>query len=96
MQIKRTKLADADLIDLFVYGAQQFGVSKAEAYFRDIGKAQEFLAENPFLGHEREEFEPPVRIHSHKRHLIIYTIEVDYIQIVRVLHHRMDVKSHLQ
>jgi toxin ParE1/3/4 len=42
------------------------------------------------------EFEPPVRIHPHKRHLIIYTIETDYIQIVRVLHHRMDVKSHLQ
>ncbi len=42
MQIKRTKLADADLIDLFVYGAQQFGESKAEAYFRDIGKAQQF------------------------------------------------------
>ena len=29
MQIKRTKLADADLIDLFVYGSQQFGESKA-------------------------------------------------------------------
>lgn len=96
MQIKRTKLADADLIDLFVYGAQQFSESKAEAYFRDIGKAQQFLAENPFVGHERAEFEPPVRIHPHKRHLIIYTIETDYIQIVRVLHHRMDVKSHLQ
>ena len=96
MQIRRTKLADADLIDLFVYGAQQFGVSKAEIYFRELEKVQEFLAENPFLGHEREEFDPPVRIHPHKRHLIIYTIEVDYIQIVRVLHHRMDVKSHLQ
>ena len=38
MQIKRTKLADADLIDLFVYGAQQFGVSKAEIYFRELEK----------------------------------------------------------
>ena len=74
MQIKRTKLADADLIDLFVYGAQQFGVSKAETYFRELERVQEFLAENPFLGHEREEFERPVRIHPHKRHLIIYTI----------------------
>ena len=39
MQIKRTALADSDLIDLFIYGAQQFGVSKAEAYFRDLEKA---------------------------------------------------------
>jgi len=69
MQVKRTKLADADLIDLFVYGAQQFGMLKPEIYFREVEKVQEFLAENPFVGHEREEFEPPVRIHSHKRHL---------------------------
>jgi toxin ParE1/3/4 len=96
MHIKRTKLADADLINLFVYGAQQFGLSKAEAYFQDIDKAQHFLAENPFVGNERNEFKPPVHIHPHKKHLIIYTIETDSIQIVRVLHHRMDVKSHLQ
>jgi len=96
MHIKRTKLADADLIDLFVYGAQQFGLSKAEAYFQDIEKVQQFLAENPFVGNERREFKPPVHIHQHKKHLIIYTIETDSIQIVRVLHHRMDVKSHLQ
>jgi toxin ParE1/3/4 len=48
MQIKRTKLADADLIDLFVYGAQQFGMSKAEIYFRELEKVQEFLAEKSF------------------------------------------------
>ena len=29
MQIKRTQLADADLIDLYIYGAQQFGVAMA-------------------------------------------------------------------
>jgi toxin ParE1/3/4 len=84
------------LIDLFVYGAQQFGLSKAEAYFLDIENVLQFLAENPFVGNERVEFKPPVHIHPHKKHLIIYTIETDFIQIVRVLHHRMDVKSHLQ
>ena len=87
MQIKRTQLADADLIDLYIYGAQQFGVSKAEAYFRDLEKAQHFLAENPFVVNERSEFKPPVRIHPHKRHLIVYIVEVDFILIVRVLHH---------
>ena len=28
--------------------------------------------------------------------LIVYIVEVDFILIVGVLHHRMDVKSHLQ
>ena len=96
MVIKRTKLADNDLIDLFVYEAQQFGLSKAEEYFRDIENVQQFLAENPFVGNERLEFKPPIHIHPHKKHLIIYTIENIFIQIVRVLFHRMDVKSHLQ
>jgi toxin ParE1/3/4 len=84
------------LIDLFVYGAQPFGLSKAEAYFLDIENSQQFLAENPFAGNERAEFKPSVPIHPHKKHLIIYTIEIEFIQIVRVLHHRMYVKSHLQ
>ena len=96
MYIKRTKLADADLIDLFVYGAQQFGLLKAEAYFLDIENVLQFLAENPFVGNEHAEVKPSVHIHPHKKHLIIYTIETYFIQIVRVLHHRMDVKSHLQ
>lgn len=95
MQIRRSRLADADLIDIYVYGAQNFGQLAAEAYFLDINQTFQFLAENPFAGRERTEFNPPVRIHPHGRHLIIYTIEDSCILIVRVLHQKMDVLHYL-
>ena len=49
----------------------------------------------PNLCSDRDEFEPSVKIHHHKKHLIIYTVETDYILIVRVLHERMDIQQHM-
>ncbi len=95
MQIKKTVLADEDLIGIFIYGSQNFGQSKAESYHVELNEFFLFLAENPLACPERLELKPPVRIHPHNNHLIIYTIEDDYILIVRILHHRMDVKQHL-
>jgi toxin ParE1/3/4 len=75
MQIKKTALADEDLIDIFIYGSQNFGQSKAKSYYTELHNAFLFLAENPLVCPERNEFEPSVRIHSHGKHLIIYTID---------------------
>ena len=95
MRIKKTVLADEDLIAIFIYGSQNFGQSKAKSYYAELNKVFLFLADNPFVCPERIEFKPTVRIHNHGKHLIIYTIEDKYILIVRILHHRMDIKKHL-
>ncbi|MDP3878121.1 MAG: type II toxin-antitoxin system RelE/ParE family toxin [Methylobacter sp.] len=95
MQIKKTALADEDLMGIFIYGSQNFGQAKAKSYYAGLAKAFLFLAENPLACPERVEFEPSVRIHNHGKHLIIYTVEDSYILIVRVLHQRMDVKQYL-
>lgn len=95
MQIKKTVLADEDLIDIYLYGSQNFGQSQAERYFAEINQAFSFLADNPWVANERPEFVPPVRIHPHGKHLIVYTVEDDFLLIVRVLHQRMDIKQHI-
>lgn len=95
MQIKKTILADEDLIDIYLYGSQNFGQTKAESYFEEINQVFLFLAENPLVSNERQEFVPPVRIHPHGKHLIVYTMEDDFLLIVRVLHQRMDIKQYL-
>lgn len=71
MQIKTTVLADEDLIDIYLYGSQNFGPAKAEQYFADLRRTFSFLADNPLAGCERLEFNPPVRIHPHGKHLNI-------------------------
>ncbi|WP_366658524.1 type II toxin-antitoxin system RelE/ParE family toxin [Fodinicurvata sp. EGI_FJ10296] len=37
------------------------------------------------LARKRPEFSPPVRIHTHDRHLTIYTLKNDHILILRLL-----------
>jgi len=44
---------------------------------------------------KRSEFSPPVRIHHHIRHLVVYLIEDAHITIVRVLHDSMELQVRL-
>ena len=87
--------AENDLIEIYRYGFLNHGERQAERYQEALKEKCQFLADNPLLCRERDEFTPPVRIHHHKKHLIIYTIEADHILIVRIRHERMDLPQHL-
>ena len=95
MRVERTRQADDDLIDIYLYGYDRFGPAQAENYYADLIETFQVLADTPFMCPERPEFVPPVRIHHHGRHLIVYTVETDHILIVRVLHDRVDLPRHI-
>ena len=95
MPYKLTPEADHDLIEIYVYGFLNFGEPQAEQYFSELKDCFQLLSETPFICRERTEFTPPIRIHHHGRHLVIYVVQDDQILIVRVLHDSMDVKRHL-
>jgi len=90
-----SKEAENDLIEIYRYGFVNYGEQKAEAYLQALKVKCEFLANNPQVNRERDEFKEPVRFHSHKSHLIIYSVEIEVILIVRILHGRMNVPSYL-
>jgi len=50
----------------------------------------ETIAAMPTLARERSEFTPPVRIHVHESHPIVYTIAEDHVAILRLLGGRQD------
>ena len=58
--------------------------------------AIQLLAEQPHMCRERLELAPPVRIHHHAHHLIVYLALEDGINVVRVLHENMDYESQLE
>ena len=95
MSYKTTPEADNDLIGIYVHGFKYFGEEQAEKYFSELEDRFQLLSETPLICRERTEFIPPVRIHHHGRHLIIYVIRGDLILIVRVLHDSMDLSRHL-
>ncbi len=95
MPYKLTPKAENDLTEIYLHGFLNFGETQAEKYFSELEDCFQVLSETPFIGRERTEFSPPVRIHHHGRHLVIYVIQEDRILIIRVLHDSMDVQRHL-
>ncbi|MBO6549310.1 MAG: type II toxin-antitoxin system RelE/ParE family toxin [Rhizobiales bacterium] len=95
MIYKKTPKADEDILGIYAYTLEQFGEEQAITYFRSLEGCFEFLCDHPRAAKQREEFNPPVRIHHHKKHFILYSVEDEYLLIVRVLHERRELKRYL-
>jgi len=90
-----SKEAEKDLIEIYRYGFINYGEDKSDLYIEALKEKCQFLVDMPNLCSDRDEFNPPIKIHHHRKHLIIYVIEDSNILIVRVLHERMDIQQHM-
>jgi len=89
-------LAEQDLTNIWLYSYQNWGEAQADQYFDQLSNAIELLGSAPLMSHIRQEFTPPVRIHHHGSHLIIYVATEDNVEIIRVLHESMDIEAMLE
>lgn len=83
--------AAQDLRKIGRHTQQSWGADQRRKYFDDIGRKFGFIADHPLANPERTEFDPPVRIHHRRRHLILYPVTGECILIVRVLHQSIEV-----
>ena len=90
MRLRLTVEAEEDLISIYVYGASIFGTKQAEHYYAELQAKLELIAQRPLIAREHKEFRPPVRIHPHRSHLIIYTAGDEGVLVVRVLGNQQD------
>ncbi len=83
-----TPAAERDLTEIWDHSARTWSVDQAEAYLRGLSQLFDTLASQPEMARERTEFRPPVRLHPHRSHLVVYRIAEGHIAILRVLHAR--------
>jgi toxin ParE1/3/4 len=88
--------AEVDLSEIWLHGADRWGVEQAERYSDSLFAVFDLLADFPELARERGEFTPPVRIHPSGSHLVIYRSERQGIEIIRVLHAHQNLMAFLQ
>ncbi|MEZ6188036.1 MAG: type II toxin-antitoxin system RelE/ParE family toxin [Planctomycetota bacterium] len=81
--------ARADLDGIWDYTQRTWGESQADAYVRSLAAAFHALSAAPDLGRPRDELHPGLRVFRSGKHLIFY-LAVDPLDVVRVLHERMD------
>jgi len=94
-RILKQAQVELDLLEIWLYTFNQWGEDKADDYLDDPGTEIELLANQPQMSRQRHEFKPPVRIHHHAHHLIVYTALDDGVHLIRILHEEMDVTSQL-
>ena len=91
MAYRLTREAAEDIIEIYIYGAEQFGARQADSYHSLLENTFDFLARHPLAARRRLELSPPVRIHPVQAHLVIYRIEDDgSILVIRVRHGHED------
>ena len=81
-----TGRADADILDVFLYGLTEFGMFQAERYQGILEHAFQLLADNPRMGRAAEMIGARVRRHECGAHVILYEEAADGVLILAVVH----------
>jgi toxin ParE1/3/4 len=85
-----------DLDKIWMYTFNKWTKEQADRYFDLIITEIEFLADNFMTGKSAEQTRKNYRVTKVKSHLIFFRkAENDIVEIVRILHQRMDIKTHL-
>ena len=88
--------ARADLEQIWDYSSERWDDDQAEEYLREVQRAIERVVANPRIGRACDEVRPGYRKHAVGSHTLYYRIASDdVIDVVRILHQRMDTDRHL-
>ena len=90
-----TPAAKSDLLEIWNYTVETWGEKQAEKYLLDIETKLEQLAAIPELGRQRSEISPGYYSFSVRKHIIFYLQSGNHIDIISILHGRMDINKNL-
>jgi toxin ParE1/3/4 len=83
--VVRTRLADEDLVEIWLYIAQD-NIEVADRLLEKIDKKCQLLADSPKVGVRRDDLAPDVFCLIEGKYLIFYRIIDETVEILRVLH----------
>ena len=97
MNYNVSNVATADLENIWLYTFENWSIELADRYLQLILDEFYYLSKDPYSGKDRSDIRVVYRSSKVKSHIIFYTIknQVAQLQIVRVLHERMDLPNRL-
>jgi toxin ParE1/3/4 len=87
-------LAEADLEAIWLYTFQNWSAEQADSYHADIMSALAGLASGSRFGRDVDVREGYLK-YPVGAHLVFYRVRESGIDVIRILHQRMDVARHL-
>ena len=94
-QYRLTPAAQRDLSRIWDYTEEEWGRGQAAIYIEDIRAAVERIAADPEQGRACDEIREGYRRYPTGRHLIFYIVAGSGIDVIRILHQRMDPTRHI-
>lgn len=92
-----TPAAQLDLSLIWDYTAERWDARQAETYIGELRAAIERIADDPRRGRTRDEVRSGYSSYSVVNHVVFYRVndEIGGVDVIRVLHQRMDPAHHL-
>ena len=87
--------AQEDLGNIADFSFEKWGRDQEESYLRMLQSSFQSISENPYLGRSVDDVVPGLHRFLAGRHIILYFITGSHIDIVRILHHSMDILLHV-
>lgn len=85
-----------DLSNIWLYTLEKWSEEQADKYYNLLKSTCNEVANNPLIGKEYEEISKSLLGYRVKKHIIFYhAVSQDEIEVIRILHGRMDLKSRI-
>jgi len=95
LSFRLTKKAIKDIKDIGRYTQENWGREQRNLYLSRLDDCFQLIAREPQIGKACDYIRPGYQKYHVGRHLIFYRQSSAYVEIIRILHDRMDVESHL-
>jgi len=86
--------AQQNLKDITAYTKTTLGNKQEKHYLKQIRESFDMLCSEPNLGKPYPEIDQTLQSYLCQKHIIFYRINDNTLNIVRVLHHSMDIEAH--
>ena len=95
LKIVDSELAEVDLLDIWLYTAEEWSLAQADIYITQLGRAVESLLAHPEIGKDRSDLRAGYRSLLVNHHIVFYRLNDSEIEVIRVLHESVDLESHI-
>jgi len=85
-----TPRAEADLREIWLYSFKKWSEEQADRYLHELESGMLRLIDNPQFGKKRDDVRMGYRSLQVNRHIVFYRMMGGQIEIVRILHARME------
>jgi toxin ParE1/3/4 len=87
--------AVVDLSDIWRYTYENWSEKQADKYYLLLLDSCKVIAGRPETGRKYEHVHPGLRGYNAYQHIIFYIARDKYVEIVRILHSRMDIEARM-